>query len=56
LEHILNSERFKILKNNKNQSVTLPDYSQDWIDKYRQQEEQRYNNPTRPWIYLLEDG
>ena len=56
LDHILNSERFKNLKNNKNQFVTLPEYSSEWMEKYRLQEDQRYNNPTKPWIYLLEDG
>lgn len=41
LEKILNSQRFKNLKTHKNQ-CTLPEYSQEWIDNYRKQEEERY--------------
>ncbi|KAL4474439.1 hypothetical protein ABPG72_007838 [Tetrahymena utriculariae] len=30
--------------------------SQEWIENYREQERQRYESPTKPWIYLLQDG
>ena len=55
LQQILNSERLKNLRNSKN-TCTLPEYSAEAIQRYREQEEERYNNPTRPWIYLNEDG
>ena len=28
----------------------------EWVDNFRKQEYQRYANPTRPWIYVCEDG
>ncbi len=51
----MNSERFKNLKVHKNQ-VTLPKTSAEWIEIYRRQEDERYRNPTRPWVYYNEDG
>ncbi len=55
LEQIINSDRFKNLKEHKNQ-VTIPKASQEWIEIYRRQEDERYKNPTRPWVYYNEDG
>lgn len=28
----------------------------EWVEKYREQESNRYKNPTKPWIYELPDG
>jgi len=28
----------------------------DWVDRFREQENDRYNNPTRPWTYHLPEG
>jgi len=34
----------------------LPKTSPEWIEIYRRQETERYEHPTRPWIYYNEDG
>ena len=38
--------------------MTLPSRpkNQEWIDNYRKQETMRYNNPTKPWGYICDDG
>jgi len=28
----------------------------DWAERYREQETDRYNNPTRPWVFQLAGG
>lgn len=30
--------------------------SQDWIEVFRKQEEDRYRNPTKSYTYVCEDG
>ena len=55
LKQILSSSRLQNLKSHKG-LCTIPDASEDEIYRYRRQEEERYNNPSRPWIYLNEDG
>ena len=28
----------------------------EWVSKFRAQERERYKHPTKPWIYILENG
>jgi hypothetical protein len=54
-DSILNSERFKNLKINKNQ-LTIPSRSKEEIKEYQRQETERYKNPHLPWEYINPDG
>ncbi|CAG9330806.1 unnamed protein product [Blepharisma stoltei] len=55
LDWVKYSSRFKDLNIHKNQ-LTIRMSSLEWVEKYRKQETDRYNNPTLPWAYQLEDG
>lgn len=55
LKEIMASERLQNLRNHKG-LLTIPEATEEEIERYRRQEEERYNNPSRPWIYLNEDG
>ena len=36
--------------------ATKPVTSKEWIENYRNQEAERYNNPLRPFTYICQDG
>jgi nuclear factor related to kappa-B-binding protein len=36
--------------------VTVKPRNSEWVENFRRQEYQRYANPTKPWIYVCEDG
>lgn len=36
--------------------ITVKPRNNEWVENFRKQEFQRYSNPTRPWIYICEDG
>ena len=36
--------------------VTVKPRNSEWVENFRRQEYQRYSNPTKPWIYVCEDG
>ena len=55
MDKALASDRFRNLKKSKNY-ITIPKTSPGWIETYRNQEEERYKNPTRPWVFFNEDG
>jgi len=40
----------------KNNIVTIKPRGPEWVGNFRQQEKERYKNPTQPWSYTLEDG
>lgn len=50
-----NSQQSKQQKVTKN-IVTIKANPKEWVEQYRQQERDRYSNPTRPWTYLCFDG
>jgi hypothetical protein len=54
-DSLLNSERFKNLKINKNQ-LTIRPRSKEEIKEYQRQETERYKHPHLPWEYKNPDG
>jgi hypothetical protein len=54
-DNILNSERFRNLKINKNQ-LTIRPRSKEEIKEYQRQEAERYKHPHLPWEYKNSDG
>lgn len=55
LDWVKYSPRFSDLKIHKNQ-LTIKMSNLEWVEDYRSQEIRRYQNPTQPWVYHLEDG
>lgn len=54
LNWIAYSDRFTRLKTNKNmQTIRKP--SKAWVRCYAEQEQKRYENPTKPWLYYNPD-
>ena len=55
LAPILESERFRYIKINKNQ-LTIAVSPLEHVQMFRLQEIERYKNPDRPWVYFNGDG
>lgn len=55
IANILETERFKSIKINKNQ-LTIKVSPLEHVEMFRLQEQERYKNPDKPWVYYNGDG
>jgi len=56
IEGIMKSGRFKEIKLFAKLPLTIKPRSEDYIERFRRQEEERYKNPGKAWRYETIDG